>query len=70
MNESEEHINYLEILSAFNGLKCSLKTEKSCEILLRIDNTTAISCINRLGSIQYPRMKCITNSILEMVRKS
>ncbi|XP_044586107.1 uncharacterized protein LOC123266143 [Cotesia glomerata] len=51
--ERKLHINHLEIIAAFLALKCFAKDYKNCEILLRIDNTTAISYINRMGGVQY-----------------
>lgn len=61
--EKDAHINYLELKAAFYGLKCHAKNSKDCSILLRIDNTTAISYINRMGGIQYPKLTEITRSI-------
>lgn len=36
---------------------------KDCSILLRIDNTTAISYINRMGGIQYPSLNSIDREL-------
>lgn len=41
------HINYLELMSAFFGLKCFCSGLKNCDVLSRIDNTTAIAYINK-----------------------
>lgn len=51
--EINYHINVLELKAAFNGLKCFAKQIYNKEILLRIDNTTAISYINRYGGVQF-----------------
>ena len=51
--EKRLHINQLEIIAAFLALKCFAREVQNCEILLRIDNTTAISYINRMGGVQY-----------------
>ncbi|XP_046744290.1 uncharacterized protein LOC124410169 [Diprion similis] len=61
--EREEHINYLELKAVFYGLKCFAKDKKSCEILLRIDNTTALSYINRMGSVQFPKLSNLSTEI-------
>lgn len=53
LGERKLHINQLEIIAAFLALKCFAKEAQECEILLRIDNTTAISYINRMGGVQY-----------------
>ena len=52
--ESVQSINYLELLAAYFGLKCFANKMSNAQILLHIDNTTAISYINRMGRIQYP----------------
>ena len=46
INEREQHINVLELLAAFYGLICLAENLKDCNILLRIDITTAITYIN------------------------
>lgn len=61
--ELEEHINSLELRAAFFGLKIYAKEYQNCEILLRIDNTTAIAYINRMGGIQYPHLTKISREI-------
>lgn len=61
--QQESHINYLELLAAFYGLKCFAKDLQSCQILLRIDNTTAIAYINRMGSIQFPKLSSLCREI-------
>lgn len=61
--ESSLHINELELIAAFYALKCYAKDYENCEILLRIDNTTAISYINRMGGIQFPNLNKIARKI-------
>ncbi|CAB3236153.1 unnamed protein product [Arctia plantaginis] len=68
-NELEHHINYLELLAAFLGLKSFASDEKNSTILLRIDNTTAISYINRMGGIQFPHLNDLTRSIWQWCEK-
>lgn len=63
--ESKKHINYLELLAAFIALKIFAKNYSNCQILLRIDNTTAVSYINRMGGVQFPHLTEITRSIWE-----
>lgn len=48
------HINYLELLANFLGLKCFANTHSNCSILLRVDNTTAISYVNHMGGVRFP----------------
>lgn len=61
--ERKMSINFLELSAAFMGLGVFANNLKNCEILLRIDNTTAISYINRMGGIQYPYLNRITRKI-------
>lgn len=61
--ERNAHINYLELVAAFYALQCFAATRYDCEILLRIDNTTAVAYINRMGGIQYPHLNSITRKI-------
>ena len=49
--ERKNHINFLKLKAALYGLKCFAKNLVSCQVLLRIDNTTAICYINKMGSI-------------------
>lgn len=63
------HINYLELLAVFMGLKCFADKLTGCAILLRIDNTTAISYINRMGGIQFPHLTELTRKIWQWCEK-
>lgn len=59
-SEQDMHINFLEIRAAFYALKCFAKVESNVRILLRIDNQTAISCINRGGSVKFQSLNQAT----------
>nr|CAH7765859.1 unnamed protein product [Callosobruchus chinensis] len=48
--EKTQHINYLELLAVYFGLKCYANDLENCSILCRVNNTTAIAYINRMGS--------------------
>ncbi|XP_046611523.1 uncharacterized protein LOC124300993 [Neodiprion virginianus] len=58
-------INYLELLAASYALQCFASNLSDCEILLRIDNTTAVSYINRAGGIQLPHLSELARNIWE-----
>lgn len=62
-NEKLNHINYLELLAAFFGLKCFGEKLSDCDILLRLDNTTAIAYINKMGGIQFPKLNELAKRI-------
>lgn len=57
------HINALEIKAAFYALKCFAAELRDCEILLRVDNTTALSYLNRFGSVQFPHLSALAREI-------
>ncbi|XP_031328844.1 uncharacterized protein LOC116160094 isoform X1 [Photinus pyralis] len=67
--ESKNHINFLELQAAFFGLRCFAANFKQTNILLRIDNTTAISYINRMGGVQYPHLNMLTRDIWQWCEK-
>ena len=49
-SEAKHHINYLELLAAYFVLKSFLKDVKGTHIKMMIDNTTAVSVINNMGT--------------------
>lgn len=61
--ERTKHINFLELLAAFIALKIFAKQLTNCQILLRVDNSTAISYINRMGGIQFPHLTQVAKDI-------
>lgn len=69
VDERNCHINYLELLAVFLGLKSLVHNKNNCAILLRVDNTTAISYINRMGGIQYPHLNNIARQIWQWCEK-
>ncbi|KZS02504.1 Uncharacterized protein APZ42_000435 [Daphnia magna] len=52
--ESNYHINQLELLAALKGLECFTATNFGSTVELNIDNTTAVSYINKLGGSRSP----------------
>lgn len=59
----KENISIVELLAAFFALKCFALEVSSREILLRLDNTTAICYINRAGGIQFPHLSKLVKKI-------
>ncbi|OXA40675.1 putative enzymatic polyprotein [Folsomia candida] len=53
-------INYLELKAAWYGLRSFGKSWSNGNILLRIDNTAALSNINKMGSIKFPHFMNLT----------
>lgn len=63
--DKTRHINLLELKAAFYVLRCVALDLRNCEVLLRIDNTAVIACINRFGSVRYPHLMSTTKLIWE-----
>jgi len=64
-SEQKEDINFLELLAVFIALKCFAKECINSQILLRVDNTTAISYINRMGGTKVPKLHALAKEIWE-----
>ncbi|KAJ8921724.1 hypothetical protein NQ315_010634 [Exocentrus adspersus] len=62
-DESKFHINYLELLAVYFALLCFASKQSNCNILCRVDNTTAVASINRMGSVQFQNLNNITQKI-------
>lgn len=63
LDEKKKHINFLELQAVYYGLKCFAKQLRNCSVLVRCDNTTAIACINRMGSVQYIHLHELSKKI-------
>lgn len=61
----KKHINYLELLAAFFAVKCFATQLLQCEVLFRLDNTTAIAYVNRAGGVQFPHLSELSRQIWE-----
>lgn len=62
-DERQLPINVLELNAAFFGLKCFANDLKNCNILLRLDNTVAISYVNRMGGIRFKNLNNLAHLI-------
>lgn len=67
--ELKEHINQFELRAVWYGLKSFAKELKNCHILLRVDNTTAVSYVNRMGGIKFNHLSEITRTIWRWCEK-
>lgn len=61
--QQEYHINYLELLAIFYGLKCFAKSVTNANVLVRVDNTTAMSYINRMEGVKFPQLAYLAKII-------
>ena len=62
-NETDLHINQLELTAAFFALKCFASDLRNCEILLRLDNTTAIAYVNNKGGTHVVELNEIARNM-------
>lgn len=53
----------MELKAALFALKSFTKEVKDCEIILRMDNTTAVAYVNRMGGVQHSNLHKITKEI-------
>ena len=56
--ERSLHINYLELL--FLAFRCLFKNKRSVHVLLKMDNTSAITYINKIGGRVSPALNDIS----------
>lgn len=61
--DTNKHINLLELQAIHCGLKYFGSHLKDCNILIRTDNTTALSYINRMGSVKFTDLNVLARSI-------
>lgn len=62
--ESEQHINWKELKAAYLGLQTFCASAEGIHIHLKLDNTTAVACIQKQGSTKVKLMK-LTQDIYE-----
>ena len=63
-SEIDLHINHLELLAAFYALQSFVPQYKSAaHIRLKVDNSTAVACINNFGSIRSPFLNTLSRTI-------
>lgn len=56
--EAKHHINYLEMLAAFLGLKSFVKDERDMHVRIRLDNTTGVNIsVESPGFQPFSRMQ-------------
>lgn len=64
-SEKLHHINYLEILAAFLALQCFANDLEGAQILLRIDNLTALAYINKMGGTRFRNLHELVKELWE-----
>ena len=54
--EKRLHINCLELMAAFLAFKCYFRERRSIHVLLKMDNTSAVAYINKMGGTVSPAL--------------
>lgn len=67
--ERSHHINYLELLAIKNALLNLIPGKTDVNVLLRVDNTTAISYINKMGGVQHLDFLLLSRSIWQWAER-
>jgi hypothetical protein len=65
LEEEKQHINRQALLASFLGLKAFARERTHVHIRLRLDNTTAVSVINHMGTSHSHACNAIGKSIWE-----
>ena len=61
--ERKSHINFLELMAVWYGLKCYANNACNSQILLRVDNATALSYVNKMGGIKFQHLADLAQNI-------
>ncbi|MCP3929301.1 MAG: hypothetical protein GY705_09400 [Bacteroidetes bacterium] len=64
--EMLDHINILELKAAFLTLQSFCRDKMHLHVKLMLDNTTAIACINKFGSVK-PKLMAMTQTLYQWV---
>ena len=62
-DEKRHHINYLELLAVFLGLKAFCSSQRDRHISLKIDNTTVVAVINHMGTSHSEQLNKLCKEI-------
>lgn len=63
IKEKSLHINILELKAAYNAIKSFTKDLYNINLLIRVDNTTALAYINKMGGIRYKKLNKVAQKI-------
>uniref|UniRef100_A0ABD2XMW6 Reverse transcriptase domain-containing protein n=1 Tax=Trichogramma kaykai TaxID=54128 RepID=A0ABD2XMW6_9HYME len=65
----EWHINYKELVAVKLALENLCDEMQNCSILVRIDNTTAIAYVNRMGGVKYVKYNKVARDIWQWAER-
>lgn len=61
--ERKMPINFLKLKAAFFGYKCLARNVRESNFVLHIDNTTAITYINKMGGVRFKHLNELCQEI-------
>ena len=61
--EAHDHINYLELLAAVYALQAFVPNLRDVHVRLKLDNSTAVAYINKMGGIESPSLKSLSRTL-------
>ena len=67
-DQKKYHINYKELLAVKLALESLAGSLHDCQILLRVDNTTAIAYVNKMG-VRYPLYNKLAKNIWQWAER-
>ena len=67
--EANNHINYLELLAILYSLQAFKENIKNAHVKVMCENTTAVSCINHMGTSHSDLCNTLTKAIWEWCTK-
>ena len=63
--EAHNHINYLELLAALYALQAFVPNLRDVHVRLKLDNSTAVAYINKMGGIKSPSLNSLSRTLWE-----
>ena len=63
--EAHNHINSLELLGALYALQTFVSNLRDAHVRLKLDNSTAVAYINKMGGIKSPSLNSLTRTLWE-----
>ena len=63
--EAHSHINYLELLAALYALQAFVPNLRDVHVRLKLDNSTAVAYINKMGGIKSPSLNSLSRTLWE-----
>ncbi|XP_066596470.1 uncharacterized protein [Prorops nasuta] len=70
VEDLKNHINFLELLAVYKALKTFSPLLKKKNILLRVDNTTAIAYINKAGGVKFEHLNKLAREIWQWAEEN